>query len=165
MAPALPAVPDRIETERLVLRSPMPGDGPAMNEAILETWNALHRWMPWAKTRPSVKETEETARQFREAFLARTDVPFFTFLRGRPTFAVGLVQLAFKKLGAERVEIHCSHLNEPSQRAAERCGFALEGRLRNHKREPDGKLRDTLVCALVAGDAAYHRSLRGRGRA
>jgi RimJ/RimL family protein N-acetyltransferase len=82
--------------------------------------------------------------------------------KGYVTEAVqALVQLAFKKLGAERVEIHCSHLNEPSQRVAERCGFALEGRLRNHKREPDGELRDTLVYALVAGDAAA-QPFRGR---
>jgi RimJ/RimL family protein N-acetyltransferase len=156
-----------------------------MNEAILETWDSLHRWMPWARQRPSVQETEDTAKQLRGAFLARADLPFFMFLRDRPSVAVGgtglhrmdwsvprfeigywvrrsckgngyvtealgaLVRLAFKELGAKRVEIHCSHLNEPSQRVAERGGFVLEGRLRNQKREPGGEPRDTLVYALA----------------
>jgi RimJ/RimL family protein N-acetyltransferase len=35
---------------------------------------------------------------------------------------------------------------------AERCGFALDARLRNHAREPDGTLRDTLVYSLVPDD-------------
>jgi len=188
--PAILAIPDVIETERLVLRSPMPGDGPAMNEALLETWDALQHWMPWARERPTVEETEERARQSRANFINRVDLPMFMFLRERPNVAVGgtglhrmdwavprfeigywvsrsfegkgyvseavraLTRLAFGTLGAERVEIHCGHRNVRSQRVAERCGFVLEGRLRNHRRETTGELRDTLVYALVPSDPA-----------
>jgi RimJ/RimL family protein N-acetyltransferase len=188
--PALLAIPDLIETERLVIRSPMPGDGLAVNEALLETWDSLHHWMPWARERPTVAETEERARQSRINFVSRADLPMFMFLRERPTVAVGgtglhridwavprfeigywvrrslegkgyvseavraLTRLAFGTLGAQRVEIHCGHRNLRSQRVAERCGFVLEGRLRNQRRETTGELRDTLVYALLPSDPA-----------
>lgn len=184
------AIPDVIDTDRLVIRSPMPGDGPVVNEAILETWEALHHWMPWARERPTVAETEERARQSRTNFVNRVDLPMFMFLREQPTVAVGgtglhrmdlavprfeigywvrrsyegkgyvseavraLTQLAFGALGAQRVAIHCGHRNVRSQRVAERCGFVLEGRLRNQCRETTGDLRDTLVYALVPSDPA-----------
>lgn len=193
-SPVLLDIPDAIETERLILRSPMPGDGPAVNAAILDTWDALHRTMPWARERPTVEQTEETARQFRASFITRADLPMVMFLHDRktvvggtglhrmdwsvPRFEIGywirrtyegqgyvseavngLTRFAFRMLKAERVEIHCSHRNERSQRVAERCGFLLEGRLRNHGRETTGELRDTMVYALVSGDAAVQALL------
>lgn len=42
-SPVLVDVPEVVETERLILRSPMPGDGVALNGAILETWDSLHQ--------------------------------------------------------------------------------------------------------------------------
>ena len=188
--PAPHAIPDVIETDRLILRSLMPGDGPAVNEAILETWEALHHWMPWARNRPTVEETEARARQSRTNFVERVDLPMLMFLREQPTVTVGgtglhrmdwavprfeigywvrrsfegkgyvseavraLTRLAFGTLGAERVEIHCGHRNLRSQHVAERCGFVLEGRLRNQRRETTGELRDTLVYALTPSDPA-----------
>jgi RimJ/RimL family protein N-acetyltransferase len=187
-------MPDAIETERLILRSPMAGDGPAMNEAILDTWDSLHRWMPWARERPTVEETETIARQLHASFITRADLPMVMFLHDRktvvgstglhrmdwsvPRFEIGywirrtheaqgyvseavhaLARFAFRMLEAERVEIHCSHRNERSQKVATRCGFTLEGRLRNHGREPTGELRDMMVYALVSGDAAVQALL------
>jgi RimJ/RimL family protein N-acetyltransferase len=161
-----------------------------MNLAILETWDALHHSMPWARERPTVQETEERTRQLRANFVSRVDLPMFMFLREQPTVAVGgtglhrmdwavprfeigywvrrsfegkgyvseavraLTRLAFETLRARRVEIHCSHRHQRSQRVAERCGFVLEGRLRNHRRETTGELRDTLVYALLPSDPA-----------
>lgn len=75
--------------------------------------------------------------------------------RGYVSEAVrALTRFALRSLGAQRIEIHCSHRNVRSQRVAERCGFVLEGRLRNQAREPDGQLRDTFVYSLVPEDAA-----------
>jgi RimJ/RimL family protein N-acetyltransferase len=194
--PVLLDIPDSIETERLILRSPMPGDGPAMNAAILDTWDTLHRWMPWAQDRPTVEQTEEIARQFRANFITRADLPMFMFLHDRktvvggtglhrmdwsvPRFEIGywvrrpyqgrgyaseavseLTRFAFRVLKAACVEIHCSHRNERSQKVAERCGFTLDGRLRDHGRENTGELRDMLVYSLVSRDAAA-QALLGR---
>jgi hypothetical protein len=51
----------------------------------------------------------------------------------------------FTTLAALRVEIHTSHRNVRSQRVTERCGFVLEGRLRDFDREPSGELRDEML--------------------
>lgn len=70
--------------------------------------------------------------------------------QGYVTEAVqGITAFAFGALGAERVEIRCSPENRRSVRVAERTGFTLEGELRNAERTPDGKLRNTLVYAMI----------------
>jgi hypothetical protein len=76
-----------IETERLVLRAPQPGDGAANNEAILETRDALHRGMPWARERPSVAESEEIVRQMSAAFVTRADLPMMVFYKDSRLYA------------------------------------------------------------------------------
>jgi RimJ/RimL family protein N-acetyltransferase len=171
----------------------MPGEGRAANEAILETWDELHRWMPWAREPPTVEQSEERVRELRAKLVARTALPRTIWLRDGRTFLgsadlhdidwsvskfeIGywvrrtfqkqgyvteavraVVGFAFESLAAERLEIHCSHRNPRSQRVAERCGFILEGRLRNHAREPSGELRDTLVYGLIRGDPASRLS-------
>jgi RimJ/RimL family protein N-acetyltransferase len=188
-SPVLLDLPEAITTERLVLRPPAPGDGRALNEATLETWDALHRWMPWARERPTLEASEEFVRTSQASYLLRTDLFVFMFLADGKTFvgSTGLTRMswpvprfeigywvrrscegrgyaaeavralgrfAFTALRAERVEIHCSHRNERSQRVAERCGYVLEGRLRNYDREPTGDLCDMLVYSLVPGDEA-----------
>lgn len=188
-APSLVDIPDFVETERLFLRPPMPGDAAAMNAAIQESWDDLHRWMPWARERPTPEQTAATAVQLRATFIARTDFPMWALLHDQktivgatglhrfdlavPRFEIGywvrrgcqrqgyateivlaMARVALATLRAERVEIHCSHRNEASQRTALRCGFTLEGRLRNQSREPTGELRDTVIYSLLRNDAA-----------
>ena len=198
LTPSHAELPETIESERLILRAPRPGDGRAANEAIVETWDELHRWMPWAREPPTVEQSEEQIRDRRAKFTARTALPMTMWLRdgGRflgsadlhhmdwtvPRCEVGfwvrstfqgrgyvteavraLTGVAFQILMVERVEIQCSHRNVRSQRVAERCGFALEGRLRNHTREPAGELRDTMVYALMRSDPAAQPSGHGGG--
>ncbi|MFN8471569.1 MAG: GNAT family protein [Anaerolineae bacterium] len=61
----------------------------------------------------------------------------------------GITTFAFDTLGAERVEIHMDSRNLASRRVAEKAGYQLEGELRNHSRDVQGELRDTLVFALT----------------
>ncbi|HMB94739.1 MAG TPA: GNAT family N-acetyltransferase [Tepidisphaeraceae bacterium] len=49
-----------------------------------------------------------------------------------------------------RLEIHCDERNARSSAVALRCGFALEGKLRNECRRGDNSLRNTLVYAKIA---------------
>lgn len=56
---------------------------------------------------------------------------------------------AFERLGANRVEIRCDDRNEASGRVAERCGFILDGVLRNYTVGNDGTLRDERVYSLT----------------
>jgi RimJ/RimL family protein N-acetyltransferase len=66
--------------------------------------------------------------------------------QGYVTEAVrGITRFAFETLGARRVEIRCDARNTRSQAIAERAGYELEARLRQHMVAPDGALRDTLL--------------------
>ena len=81
MEPILIDVPERIATERLVLRSPRAGDGPLVNEAIAVSHAELAPWMPWAGTMPSVDESEAHCRRQHAKFLLREDFVFLIFER------------------------------------------------------------------------------------
>ncbi len=60
-----------------------------------------------------------------------------------------VTEYCMKHLGARRVELHTDDRNQRSWRVAERCGFELEGILRNERRAIDGSLNDTRVYAKV----------------
>lgn len=87
--PLLLDLPERLETDRLILRPPLPGDGAAVNEAVLETIDALQKWMPWATPAPSVEQTEAWCRQSHADFVARRQLPMLMFLRDGGWFVGG----------------------------------------------------------------------------
>lgn len=61
-----------------------------------------------------------------------------------------LTEFALSHLGAVRVELITDEENGESRRLAERCGFKLEGVLRNERRAPDGTLRNTCIYARLS---------------
>jgi len=63
-----------------------------------------------------------------------------------------LTRLAFAQLDARRVEIRMDERNTRSRAVAERCGYTLEGVLRQNALGVDGVPRDTRVYARIAGD-------------
>lgn len=70
--------------------------------------------------------------------------------QGHASEAVRLLTvLAFGPLDARRVEIRCDARNVKSRAVAERCGFALEGVLRNDGLGVDGAVRDTCVYSRI----------------
>jgi ribosomal-protein-serine acetyltransferase len=81
MDPLLIDVPERIETGRLVLRSPRRGDGPAVNDAVRASLAELSPWMPWAGTMPSADESEIHCRRQQARFILREDFALLIFLR------------------------------------------------------------------------------------
>jgi hypothetical protein len=66
--PVLLNFPDSFETERLTIRSPLPGDGTELQAAVAETFDDLHLWLPWADHVPTVEEEEEAVRKGRARF-------------------------------------------------------------------------------------------------
>jgi RimJ/RimL family protein N-acetyltransferase len=58
-----------------------------------------------------------------------------------------LATVAFQHLAVARLELITDEENLASCRVADRCGFGLEGILRNERRAPDGTLRHTCVYA------------------
>ncbi|MGZ3689005.1 MAG: GNAT family N-acetyltransferase [Bdellovibrionota bacterium] len=74
MNPILLDIPVPITTPRLLLRPSVAGDGPGINEAVLESYDELHPWMPWADHRPTVEEGEENARRSHAKWILREDL-------------------------------------------------------------------------------------------
>jgi RimJ/RimL family protein N-acetyltransferase len=81
MDPLLIDVPERIETERLLLRCPQPGDGAALNAAVRESLADLRPWMPWAQVEPPLDESETYCRRMQARFGLREDLPMLIFAR------------------------------------------------------------------------------------
>ena len=89
MKPILLDFPDSFETERLTIRSPLPGDGAELQAAVAETIEDLRPWMPWADHVPTVEEDEELVRQARARFLQREDLWMLLLLKGTHTLVGG----------------------------------------------------------------------------
>ncbi|MBN1200962.1 MAG: GNAT family N-acetyltransferase [Anaerolineae bacterium] len=87
--PILRDFPDQFESERLIIRAPRPGDGPAVNEAIHESLDELKPWMPWADPAPSVADTEAHMRGAAARFLQREDLPLLLFRKNGGLFIGG----------------------------------------------------------------------------
>lgn len=102
--PILLDVPESFETERLTIRGARLGDGPSVNAAIAETWDSLHQWMDWARTMPSVEDSEERARISHAKFVAREDFGLRINLKGTETL-VGMSGLHVRDWSIPAFEI------------------------------------------------------------
>ena len=85
MKPILLDFPLPILTPRILLRPPKPGDGVALNAAILESYDNIRHTMPWVKERPSWEESEEFVRQSAANWILKKDeepyLPLFVFAK------------------------------------------------------------------------------------
>ncbi len=72
--PILQDVPERFESDRLLIRTPLPGDGVELHAAITESREELRPWMPWAHPDETVEDVEANVRQSRAEYLARRDL-------------------------------------------------------------------------------------------
>ncbi|MCC5802307.1 GNAT family N-acetyltransferase [Rossellomorea vietnamensis] len=79
-------VPTMIETERLVLRMPQPGDGRAVNAAIKASLTELQPWLGFARSNPSVEETETNTREANAKFITRESLRYLIFLKDTDEF-------------------------------------------------------------------------------
>lgn len=81
--PVLLDVPDRLDSERLLIRAPRPGDGAAVHTSIVETLEDLRRFpasMPWAMEEPTEAKSEEFCRRGAAGWILRSDLPMLMFL-------------------------------------------------------------------------------------
>jgi RimJ/RimL family protein N-acetyltransferase len=86
LPPILMNFPHSFETERLIIRCPLPGDGVLVYEAATETLDILKLWMPWAQKPLSQEEMEANVRQAHCQFLERSDLRFHLFEKGSNLF-------------------------------------------------------------------------------
>jgi RimJ/RimL family protein N-acetyltransferase len=173
--PQRPNVPTQLETERLILRAPELSDVPFIYQAIKESIKELKPWMPWATEDYTLEACEENLRGAIAKYITREDfrICFLDKTTGRllgnsglhrigywcrtsetgegyvTEVVRGLTKMCFEKLNAARVEIRCDDLNQKSAAVAERCGFGLEGILKNNERNPKGELCSTRIYALT----------------
>jgi len=75
-----PTPPSELWTKRLHLRAVEAGDGAMINRAVDASHAALSLWMPWARTRVSVAETETFARESAARFRTREELNYCVFL-------------------------------------------------------------------------------------
>lgn len=89
MNPILIDLPEIIETPRLLLRPPKPGDGAELNAAIRESIAELQPWMPWAREIPSVEDSEANVREAYARWILREDLRISIFDKASGRFAGG----------------------------------------------------------------------------
>src|SRR5262245_21032276 len=83
-----PRFPEQIETERLIIRAPRPGDGAVINAAVRETYADLHQWMEWAGSVPTVEASEQQRIDSWERFQAGEDFALQAHLKENDDFVL-----------------------------------------------------------------------------
>ncbi|MFQ5418900.1 MAG: GNAT family N-acetyltransferase [Anaerolineae bacterium] len=81
--------PYGFDTERLMIRGPLPGDGRRVYEAVLESQAELKPWLPWAAKIDGEKAYEKRVREGQLKFLAREDLWMMLLLKGTDTIIGG----------------------------------------------------------------------------
>ena len=104
--PILIELPSSVETERLFLRPPSAGDGPALFAAVSESLTELRRFLaslPWVAAEQTIASSEIYCRTAQANFLARKDLPFLLFEKssGQLVGATGLHRVVWETPKAE----------------------------------------------------------------
>lgn len=81
MHPILLDFPHEFETERLLIRMPLPGDGKAIHSALTHSIEELRPWMSFALNNQTEEETEINTREAYVNFLSRNSLRFLAFLK------------------------------------------------------------------------------------
>jgi ribosomal-protein-serine acetyltransferase len=81
--------PSELTGERVLLRPPRPGDGPAIWEATDESRERLAPWMPWVKETRAPDDSERFARQAAANWVTRSDLPMTIWERSTNRFLGG----------------------------------------------------------------------------
>ena len=75
-------IPELIETERLQLKASRPGEGALVHEAVVESYDRLATWMPWAREPQTAEQTEIHVREAHAKWLSRTVLDFTWYAAG-----------------------------------------------------------------------------------
>src|ERR687898_1629888 len=100
--PILMDFPESFETERLLIRSPLPGDGHELHAAVRESIDELTPCMPWPKEHRTVDGSEASARRARVAYPTAFGAPAAS-LPERDGYAGGEQRTARDRLGGANV--------------------------------------------------------------
>lgn len=81
MKPILFDFPNQFETENLLIRLPLPGDGEAVYEAKKASAEELNLWLPFIPTEEEPEKTEANVRDAYAKFMMREDLRLHIFLK------------------------------------------------------------------------------------
>ena len=87
--PILFDFPDSFDTERLTIRAPQHRDALGVIEAVHESWNELHAWMPWAGEPETLEAAEARLRNAMAQWIRRENLLLHVYLKGTSTFVMG----------------------------------------------------------------------------
>jgi RimJ/RimL family protein N-acetyltransferase len=74
-------LPERLETERLIIRVARPEDAAVFNAAILESRESLERWLGWVTPPPTLEDSLRDCKRAMARFLLNEDLMALFFLR------------------------------------------------------------------------------------
>ncbi|MBL0387776.1 GNAT family N-acetyltransferase [Tumebacillus sp. ITR2] len=86
--PILLDFPDRFETDRLLVRLPLPGDGQETYKAMMESMDELKPWMHFAHNNQTEEDVEQVIREAHVKFLQRSDLRLMGFHKETGELAV-----------------------------------------------------------------------------
>ena len=86
MNPLLLNIPTQLETERLLIRVPRPGDGRAVYQAMVASRKELQVWLPFAQDEPIEEEIEANLRTAYAKFIKREDMRLLLFDKSNGQF-------------------------------------------------------------------------------
>lgn len=78
------------ETERLILRTPLPADAAAIQIAIEESFADLQIWMEWAKTLQNLDDTKSNIDRHQANYQAAEDFTLSAFLKESGNFVLNV---------------------------------------------------------------------------
>ena len=105
--PVLLDLPATIETARLLMRPPRPGDGAVVFDAVTQSLPELRQFLaslPWVAVEQSLSASEVYCRQAQANFIARKELPFLLFEVGSGLL-VGAAGLHHLDWNTPKVEI------------------------------------------------------------
>ncbi len=102
--PILLDIPDHLETERLLIRAPQPGEAPVVYGAILESLDSLRQWMLWAHEEQTLEGIEASSRRAIAMFQTRETLRFRLFRKADGEY-VGMSEIHGFDWSVPRCEI------------------------------------------------------------
>ena len=124
--PVLLDLPDQVESERLIIRGCLPGDGPAAHAAILESLEILRPWMTWAHPGITLEEVETGIRKAAAKWLTREDFRMQIYRKSDGLFVGG-------------AGLHRINWQVPAMEIGYWVGQSCQGKARHRRHHPQSR--------------------------
>jgi ribosomal-protein-serine acetyltransferase len=151
----------QFEAENIILSAKTQNEAEAIIHDLHADWNARKSFFLGAFDKKNLEFIAQIYVGVVNWNLPEFEVGYFVDVdhqgKGYITESVkAVLDFIFHDLKAQRVCLHTRDTNLASQKVALRCGFFLEGHIRENKRDPDGTVSGDLYYGLLKRE--YNRS-------